>query len=298
MDKKFLKVGKSVSFKFSTEGLECDLIPGMVYNIKVDRFTDQITLEEAEALSLPSRVYCTDRDNRFVDKVINRCNLADNGFTGVMLAGLKGSGKTVMMKVIANKSGLPIINIDKNIRPWILKTLVEKLGDTSVCFLFDELDKLLDDYDDSALLQILDGTDTRGKHMILFTCNNTDDISEYLIDRCSRIRYWREFDEMSPSLIMEVLNDRLNDKKETKSLTDFIKDNFNVCSFDNIISFVKEVNDYPTTTFEELFEDMNLTPKCDTIKPHTRPSKANVFKSKKAVCKGGYDTCYDCDCGC
>lgn len=291
MEKKFLKVGKSVSFKFNTEGLECDLTPGVVYNIKVDRYTDQITLEETEALSLPSKVYCTDRDNRFVNKVINSYNLADSGFTGVMLAGLKGSGKTVMMKVIANKSGLPIINIDKNIRPWILKTLVEKLGDTSVCFLFDELDKLLDDYDDSALLQILDGTDTKGKHMILFTCNDTDEISEYLIDRCSRIRYWREFEEMSPSLIMEVLEDRLDNKNEAKFLTDFIKDNFQVCSFDNIISFVKEANDYPTVTFEELFEDMNLSPKGGTIKPHTRPN--NKLKSLKLK---NVDTC--CDCGC
>lgn len=40
------------------------------------------------------------------------------------------------------------------------------LGDTSVCFLFDELDKVLADYDDSFLLQVLDGSDTKGKHMI------------------------------------------------------------------------------------------------------------------------------------
>lgn len=269
MEKKFLKVGKSINFKFNTEGLECDLTPGIVYNINVDRYTDAISLEETSGLSLPPKVYCTQRDERFIDKVINSYNLSESGFTGVMLAGLKGSGKTVMAKVIANKSGLPIINIDKNICPYILRNLVEKLGDTSVCFLFDELDKVLADYDDSVLLQVLDGSDTKGKHMILFTCNDEDGISEYLIDRCSRIRYWREFDEMSPSLIMEVLNDKLNDKKEVKSLTDFIKDNFEVCSFDNIASFVKEANDYPTVTYEELFEDMNLSSK-GSIKPHPR----------------------------
>lgn len=130
--------------------------------------------------------------------------------------------------------------------------------------------------------------------MILFTCNNDDEISEYLIDRCSRIRYWREFDEMSPSLIMEVLNDKLNDKKEVKSLTDFIKDNFEVCSFDNIASFVKEANDYPTTTFEELFEDMNLSSK-GTIKPHARSCKANCLKNAKK--KADSDDCC-CDCCC
>lgn len=293
MEKKFLKVGKSVNFKFNTEGLECDLTPGMVYNIIVDRFTDSLSLEESGSLSLPSKVYCTARDERFIDKVINSYNLSENGFTGVMLAGLKGSGKTVMAKMIANKSGLPIINIDKSIRPYILRNLVEKFGDTSVCFLFDELDKVLEDYDDSVLLQVLDGSDTKGKHMILFTCNDDNEISEYLIDRCSRIRYWRKFDEMSPSLIMEVLNDKLNDKKEVKSLTDFIKDNFEVCSFDNIVSFVKEANDYPTTTFEELFEDMNLSSK-GTIKPHTRSCKANCLKNAK----NAFSKDINCDCCC
>lgn len=277
MEKKFLKVGNSINFKFNTDGLEYDLVPGTVYNIIVDRYTDNVSLQESGKLSLPSKVYCTQRDERFIDKVVNSYNLSESGFTGVMLAGLKGSGKTVMAKMIANKSGLPIVNIGKNIRPHILRNLVEKLGDTSVCFLFDELDKVLADYDDSFLLQVLDGSDTKGKHMILFTCNDDSEISEYLIDRCSRIRYWREFEEMSPSLIMEVLNDKLNDKKEVKSLTDFIKDNFNVCSFDNIVSFVKEANNYPATTFEELFEDMNLSSK-GSIKPHPRSNK-NILKS-------------------
>lgn len=272
MDKKFLKVGKNVSFKFNTDGLECDLTPGMVYNIKVDSYTRVVSLEETTPFSMPSKVYYTSRDKRFIDKVINSYKLSENGFTGVMLSGLKGSGKTIMAKSIANESNLPIINIDKSVRPWALKVLVELLGDTNICFMFDELDKLLEDYDDSALLQILDGADTKGKHMILFTCNNEEYISEYLIDRCSRIRYWRKFDEIPPSLIMEVLNDKLNDKKEVESLTDFIKDNFEICSFDNIASFINEVNNYPTTTFEELFEDMNLTPKNGQIKPVKRNS--------------------------
>lgn len=275
MEKKFLKVGKSVSFKPNIDGLECNLTNGMVYTINVDPYSHSITFEELAPFIMPNKVYCTERDNRFIDKVLNSYKLSSTGFTGVMLSGLKGSGKTVMAKEIANKCGLPIINIDKNIRPWALKNIVERLGNTSVCFLFDELDKILDNYDDSALLQILDGVDTKGKHMILFTCNDTSEISEYLIDRCSRIRYWREFDEISPSLIMEVLSDKLENKKFVKPLTDFIKDNFCICSFDNIVSFVKEVNNYPNSSFEELFEDMNLTPKNGAIKTRTS------HKSKK-----------------
>ena len=293
MDKKFLKVGKNVSFKFNTDGLECNLTPGMVYNIKVDSYTRVVSLEETTPFVMPSKVYCTSRDKRFIDKVLNSYKLSENGFTGVMLSGLKGSGKTIMAKSIANESNLPIINIDKSVRPWALKVLVELLGDPNICFMFDELDKLLEDYDDSALLQILDGADTKGQHMILFTCNNEAYISEYLIDRCSRIRYWRKFGEISPSLIMEMLNDKLNDKKEVESLTDFIKDNFEICSFDNIASFINEVNNYPTATFEELFEDMNLTPKNGQIKPAKRSSR--FIKSNKKRSES-YDDCCDCCC--
>lgn len=85
-------------------------------------------------------------------------------------------------------------------------------------------------------------------------------------------------------------------KKEVKSLTDFIKNNFKVCSFDNIASFVKEVNDYPTTTFEELFEDMNLSSK-GTIKLHARSCKENNHKKVKKA-KSSEDICCDCCPGC
>ena len=95
MEKKFLKVGNNINFKFNTDGLEYDLIPGTVYNIIVDSYTDTVSLQESGKLPLPSKVYCTSRDERFIDKVVNSYNLSESGFTGVMLAGLKGSGKTV-----------------------------------------------------------------------------------------------------------------------------------------------------------------------------------------------------------
>ena len=127
--------------------------------------------------------------------------------------------------------------------------------------MFDEIDKLGEDYDDDYLLKILDGANSSGKKLMLCTCNDAEDINEYLIDRCSRIRYWREFDELSASMIQNILEDKLNDKEEIKPLTDFIIENFAVVSFDNIASFVDEVNEYPTTSFEELFKDMNLSSK-------------------------------------
>lgn len=260
-NKQFLKVGDRIMFKPTTDGLDYKLEPGKVYTLEVDKWSEEIAFKLAPDLSMPKKIYETDEDKRFVNKVLNYYNKSENGTTGVMLSGLKGSGKTVTAKNIAMQSNLPIILIDKGFRPSFLIKLFNKMTDVEACFLFDEIDKLGEDYDDDYLLKILDGANSSGKKLMLCTCNDADDINEYLIDRCSRIRYWREFDELSASMIQSVLEDKLNDKDEVKPLTDFIIENFAVISFDNIASFVDEVNEYPTASFEELFADMNLSSK-------------------------------------
>ena len=260
-NKQFIKVGNNIVFKPTTSGLDYELEPGKVYTLDVDKWSDEISFKLAPDFSMPEKVYETKEDLMFINRVLNYYNKSKDGTTGVMLSGLKGSGKTITAKNIALRSNLPIILIDKGFRPSFLIKLFNHMSNIEACFMFDEIDKLGEDYDDDYLLKILDGANSSGKKLVLCTCNNPEDVSEYLKDRCSRIRYWREFGELSASMIQNILEDKLNDKKEVKSLTDFIIENFAVISFDNISSFADEVNEYPTTTFEELFKDMNLSSK-------------------------------------
>lgn len=259
--KSFLKIGDKVMFKPKVEGLEYDLEPCKVYTVEVDNWSDAISFKLSPDLVMPEKLYETEDSTKFVNKVINYFNKSTDGTTGVMLSGLKGSGKTITAKNIALHSNLPIILIDKSFRPSMLSKLFNLLETIPACIFFDEIDKLGKDYDSDYLLKVLDGANTCGKKLVLCTCNDADDINEYLKDRCSRIRYWREFDEIPPSLITEILSDKLNDKTEVNALTDFIIENFDCISFDNIVSFADEVNEYPTTSFEELFKDMNLSSK-------------------------------------
>jgi hypothetical protein len=261
MENKFYKVGDTLSFKPNTQGIEANLEGGKVYNILVDQYTDAITIKESSDLQLPSKIYSSEKDSKFINKVLNTFDKSAKGFTGVMLSGLKGSGKTITAKRIAINSRLPIILVTNWLSPRVLSKVVNNLGDLSVCFLFDEFDKISEDYNTSYLLQTLDGVATNGKHLIVFTCNNIDGISDHLVDRCSRVRYWKDFDALPTSTVLNVLEERLNDQKEAQSLCDFIMEHFNIVSFDNVITFVDEVNNNPTSTFEELFEDMNLSEK-------------------------------------
>jgi Cdc6-like AAA superfamily ATPase len=227
----------------------------------MDRWSGEISFTVAPDLNLPTKLYTTEEDSKFVDKVLSRYKIMESGTLGVMLSGLKGSGKTVMMKNLAVKSNLPILLIDKSFAPSQLVNLFNKLSKIELCVLMDEIDKIGENYDDDYLLKILDGVNTTGKKLMIFTCNDAEDINEYLQDRCSRIRYWREFDVMPSSMIQNILSDKLKDKNEVKPLTDFIIENFGVVSFDNVISFVDEVNENTNDTYEDLFNDMNLSSK-------------------------------------
>ena len=261
MENKFLKIGNKVSFKPNIEGLEYNLEAGKVYTISVDQYTDDISFEIAPSFTLPKKVYSTPEDDNFLERVINRYNKTEHGVTGVMLSGIKGTGKTVTAKRLAILSNLPIILVDKGFRSWLFQKLFKQLSGIEFCMVFDEIDKIGENYDDSYLLTILDGVNTTGKSLVLFTCNDESEINENLIDRCSRIRYWRKFKETSRETVKQVLEDRVNDKNEIESLLDFIMNNFKCISYDNICSFVDEVNENPTTTFEILFSDMNLSNK-------------------------------------
>lgn len=260
-ESKFLKVGNNIAFKRNTEGIEYDLEPSTVYNVKYDDYMDELTLVKSPSLQLPKKVYVSDDNCNFTNKVLKHFNKSSDGITGVMLSGLKGSGKTVMLKSIAIDSKLPIILLDQSLHPRILTKLFNQLSDTEVCIIMDEIDKFGKNYDDSYLLKVMDGINSSGKKLMLFTCNDDSEVSRYLLDRCSRIRYWKEFDEMDKDLIKAVIEDKLDDKKEAKPVFDFIQNSFGCISFDNICSFIDEVNENPNDTFEELFNDMNLSVK-------------------------------------
>nr|DAE75446.1 MAG TPA: hypothetical protein [Caudoviricetes sp.] len=69
---KFIKVGNSISFKFSTDGLDYDLQPGSVYTVSYDRYEERLTLSEAPSLKLPEKVYSSESDDKFMKKILNR----------------------------------------------------------------------------------------------------------------------------------------------------------------------------------------------------------------------------------
>lgn len=252
----FIKVGERIINK--PTGLDYDLVNGKVYNLKWDRYNGVSYFEEDGSLSLPVKVYTTKSDDIFIKRVNTYFQKTSKLSTGVMLSGIKGTGKTVMAKVIAKNSNLPIIVVDEDYPTGRINDFFRKF-ETPVTIIFDEVDK---HWDTENLLGWLDGVQTNAKKLVLFTCNNEDRVNDYLKDRCSRVRYIRHFEANDNArFLREILRDKGIAEDNIENTYTFIVNNFGLLSIDNILSFIDEKLLFPELSNEEIFNDMNISSK-------------------------------------
>lgn len=247
----FIKAGDQIMPK--PQGMDYKLKAGKVYLLTCDKYSDELYLKEDNDFQLPEKYYQSAGDKRFVNKVINTFTKTQKLTTGVLLSGIKGSGKTLMAKHIAMNSNVPIIVVDKSVRAGDIENFFSRIT-IDTCVIFDELDKY---WSTSYLLGFLDGVKPTGKKLVICTCNDEGEVSEYLNDRCSRIRYKRDFKCLGVDAILGILTDVMDEEK-AYDVASFIADNLGVISYDNVIVFADEVINNPNESLEDILEDLNI----------------------------------------
>ncbi len=217
----FIKIGNEITVKPKLEGISYELINNKVYDLEYDRMQGRSYLKENGDLNMPKKLYELEEDNKFIKRVLNYFNSENSGkTTGILLAGTKGTGKTMLSKRIALESNLPIIIKD--------------------------------------LLGFLDGVEATSKKLVLMTCNKTDEIDDNFFDRCSRVRYFKEYEANSNSVFVRYMAE---DKgvKNIDEVVNFIVEHMEVKSFDNISAFLDEVVLFEDIPLDKLAKDMNLS---------------------------------------
>lgn len=212
-----------------------DSIPQGTYYV---RFNPQIGyyLEQIENFNLPSKIYGnTEVVNRWLTSYY-----ANARNTGIILTGIKGSGKTLLSKKCAIDSGLPIIIIDTPYSdPDFVSFITNpELGD--VCIFIDEFEKVFNENgSEDALLTILDGA-FNTHNLFIFTCNQMH-TNAYLTNRPSRIRYRIHFESLPDEVVDEVIADLLQHKEHVESVKSVLTA-IGVITFDLLITLIKEVD--------------------------------------------------------
>lgn len=193
-------------------------------------------LDQIDNFTLPKKIY---GDLSILERSIKVYKNRERNF-GLLLAGLRGSGKSLLMKKLAIELNQPIIIINQSfpdLSDEFIKFLTDPaLGDCTI--LFDEFEKRFD-RDDVTPLTLMDGP-YNTHHFFILTVNNTR-INENLINRPGRIYYNVSYSGLDDETVREVGKDLLLNKGFLDELIEVCEDIRNL-SFDMLISLINDIN--------------------------------------------------------
>jgi hypothetical protein len=219
------------------------------YTIKVDMF-ENMFLEMVDEFPRPSKLYGDTEKNakRILSTFMDR-----SASTGVMLNGEKGSGKTLLAKVLSRNAaeffGIPTIIINQ---AWTGDKFNKFLQDIEqpCVVLFDEFEKVYDSDDQEQALTLLDGV-FPSKKLFIITCNDKWRVNEHMRNRPGRIYYMLEFKGLDAEFIREYCEDNLKAKEHIERIAN-ISVMFDQFNFDMLKALVEEMNRYGETPAEAL----------------------------------------------
>lgn len=256
----FIHSGQKVFIDKSPEGVRTPTLKAALYTIEYTREEGFFLLEIGDKYNLPEKMY---GDHKSAAERVIKTHQSKKGSTGVLLSGLKGTGKSLFVKVISNRLielGVPVIQINKPYPGTDLFNIIENAG---VCALvFDEFGKNYSVYNggsgptQAGLLTLLDGL-TNSKRIHLFTENSLDDISNLLINRPGRVHYHFKYDRLSSKVIQELCEDNQLPKEVIKELIE-LSSRLKVLSFDIVKCLIDEWKLYGGK-LEELLKTLNIT---------------------------------------
>lgn len=278
-----------------------DKIPADVYSIAKNM--SGFFLEKRDKFKLPKNLFGD--IYKHGSRIISTFNHRPHGL-GVLLSGIKGSGKSLLGKYVSSELlkqdvptiVLPFSNINVETCEFIATIC-------SPCVIFiDEVDKI--EYEEqNFLLSLMDGTSTN-KKMFILTANETYRISSWLLNRPGRIFYHIKHNNLSDETIRECCNKHLKNKAYIDDIF-AIKQEVEDFSFDFLLNLIEESNRYKESPLAfidifnassegssyyavELFNGKRKVPTKDKI------IEANIMQHSCYVYpKGERERNYDCE---
>ncbi len=226
-----------------------DQLPAKTFTVKKNEFTGELYFQIIPDLEVPSKIYGTSPQEN-VNRIINTFNDRYNNSksTGVLLTGDKGSGKTLLTKILATDMitlGHPVIVINE---PWCGQKFNELIGSINqpAMVLFDEFEKVYDEEDQQSLLTLLDGTINSSKLFVM--TSNSRNINEFLTNRPGRIYYTFEYHGLNAEFVEEYARDKLKNQSNISTIK-AVHSAFSSFTFDMLATIVEEMNRYDEDAF-------------------------------------------------
>lgn len=254
MSKKVIESGQSILLM--DQVVSHETLPGGFYKLNWNEESGQVWLERSTEFKKPSKVYGFDDEIRVL---VKSKFMSQDRNLGMLLTGTKGQGKTFTARMVMMDLGLPVISITRSIPKSIdfVSFLAGIPGEFSL--FIDEFEKLFpikdgnqnQNHTQESFLGFMDGMPTAGKIMFVLTSN--EPVSDYLINRPSRITFLKEYNDMAESVFDTIVEDLLEDKSMLEDLKSSVSLlNLNV---DLLVSIIKDINLFkrPFSEFSSMY---------------------------------------------
>lgn len=206
MQSQFHDQGTFYTFEHFDPTKSSQTLPPAVYELDVvERQGMQITqLSKRGGDYIQGPVRYGNHDRRL--KLIQESYARTNPSMGVMLVGLKGSGKSLFAEDMGNwmirGNNLPVIMVMSPLPPSIIRKAIQAVGPCMVYF--DEFGK---SYEKPAMrdkmISLFSDSDLTGV-LFIVTANSFEEFVDPMVDRPGRFRFRIKFDGLSPEQVAEV----------------------------------------------------------------------------------------------
>lgn len=203
------------------------------------------------------------------DRIIRAYSKSTKSF-GALATGVKGTGKSELVKTTANKAinklGLPVIVINSDYSDEAFQRFMGNVGECVI--IIDEFGKKYRTKKDNNgnisedpqgdMLSFFDGMQSV-KRLILLTENNTRLINEYMLNRPSRLWYHFTYDKLEAAVINEYIKD-VAPSIDNQFIADLVvaRESSKEFTFDMLQAIVTEKLEYPEDSLEDLIKVLNV----------------------------------------
>ena len=228
-------------------------LPKGIYEVKLS-MTGFYLSKIAESFTFDYKLYGLNQ--KFIDYVLKTYENT-TGNLGILLDGIKGTGKTVVAKELCNHLQLPVIlvqSMGSDTNDKLIKYLSTAI-DFDCIFFFDEYEKEFKDSSD--VLSFMDGTYNSIYRKVFLLTTNELNVDSNLLGRPSRIRYKKSFGNLSEEVTREILNDILEDKTAIEKVIE-LTHSMNIITIDLIKAIATEINIHGAEALPDIKETFNI----------------------------------------